>query len=55
MKHGMIIYTGKAKIKKLSKRLRLIEGFIESGNKPEWMLMRVLPILPPDLRGLDCY
>ncbi len=41
-----------AKILKLSKRLRLVEGFIESKNKPEWMLLRVLPILPPDLRPL---
>ncbi len=41
-----------AKTKKLSKRLKLIEGFIESGNKPEWMLLRVLPVLPPELRPL---
>lgn len=41
-----------AKTKKLSKRLKLIEGFLESGNKPEWMLMRVLPVLPPELRPL---
>ncbi len=41
-----------AKTKKLSKRLKLLEGFIESGNKPEWMLLRVLPVLPPELRPL---
>jgi DNA-directed RNA polymerase subunit beta' len=41
-----------AKTKKLSKRLKLIEGFLESGNKPEWMLLRVLPVLPPELRPL---
>ena len=40
------------KIKRLSKRLKLLESFIESGNKPEWMVMTVLPILPPDLRPL---
>lgn len=38
--------------KKLSKRLKLIESFLDSGNKPEWMIMTVLPVLPPDLRPL---
>ena len=41
-----------AKIKKLSKRLKLMEAFKDSGNKPEWMVMRVLPVLPPELRPL---
>ena len=41
-----------AKIKKLSKRLKLMEAFKESGNKPEWMVMKVLPVLPPELRPL---
>ncbi len=40
------------KIKKLQKRLKLMEAFKESGQKPEWMIMNVLPILPPDLRPL---
>ena len=40
------------KIKKLSKRLKLMEAFKSSGNKPEWMVMRVLPVLPPELRPL---
>lgn len=40
------------KIKKLSKRLKLIEAFIDSGNRPEWMILEVLPVLPPDLRPL---
>ena len=40
------------KIKRISKRLKLIESFVESGNKPEWMIMTVLPVLPPDLRPL---
>jgi DNA-directed RNA polymerase subunit beta' len=41
-----------AKLKRFSKRLKLIESFIESGNRPEWMVMSVLPVLPPDLRPL---
>ncbi|HEX2138138.1 MAG TPA: DNA-directed RNA polymerase subunit beta' [Woeseiaceae bacterium] len=40
------------KIKRLSKRLKLLESFVESGNKPEWMVLTVLPVLPPDLRPL---
>ncbi len=40
------------KFKKLSKRLKLIEAFVGSGNKPEWMVMTVLPVLPPELRPL---
>ncbi len=45
--------TGSAtKIKRLGKRLKLMEYFQQSGNKCEWMIMRVLPVLPPDLRPL---
>lgn len=44
--------NSEAKIKRLSKRLKLMESFIESGNKPEWMVLTVLPVLPPDLRPL---
>jgi len=40
------------KFKRLSKRLKLVEAFIDSGNHPEWMVMTVLPVLPPDLRPL---
>ncbi len=40
------------KLKRLSKRLKLIEGFQKSGNHPEWMVLTVLPVLPPDLRPL---
>ena len=40
------------KRKKITKRLKLMESFAQSGNKPEWMIMSVLPILPPDLRPL---
>jgi len=41
-----------AKIKKLSKRLKLMEAFKGSGNRPQWMVMKVLPVLPPELRPL---
>ncbi|KAF0190521.1 MAG: DNA-directed RNA polymerase subunit beta' [Gammaproteobacteria bacterium] len=41
-----------SKLKKLSKRLKLIEAFLESGNRPEWMILTVLPVLPPELRPL---
>jgi DNA-directed RNA polymerase subunit beta' len=44
--------NSETKIKKLSKRLKLCESFYKSGNKPEWMVMSVLPVLPPDLRPL---
>ena len=44
--------SSETKLKRLSKRLKLLESFIESGNKPEWMVMTVLPVLPPDLRPL---
>ncbi len=40
------------KLRKLSKRLKLLEGFQKSGNKPQWMVMEVLPVLPPELRPL---
>src|SRR5210317_1774552 len=40
------------KLKRLGKRLKLAESFIQSGNKPEWMVMTVLPVLPPELRPL---
>jgi len=41
-----------AKIKKISKRLKVLEGFQKSSIKPDWMIMEVLPVLPPDLRPL---
>ncbi len=48
-----IAATGsETKLKRLTKRIKLIEAFIESGNRPEWMVMTVLPVLPPDLRPL---
>ena len=44
--------NSETKIKKITKRLKLIEAFIDSGNKPEWMVLTVLPVLPPELRPL---
>ena len=44
--------NSETKIKKLTKRLKLMEAFQKSGNKPEWMILTVLPVLPPDLRPL---
>jgi len=44
--------NSETKIKKLSKRLKLMEAFAGSGNKPQWMVLNVLPVLPPDLRPL---
>jgi len=44
--------TSELKPKKLAKRLKLIESFIESGNRPEWMIMTIVPVIPPDLRPL---
>jgi len=44
--------NSETKLKKLSKRLKLLDGFVNSGNKPEWMVLNVLPVLPPDLRPL---
>ena len=52
IREDIINTSSETKIKKLSKRLKLMEAFLESGNKPEWMIMEVLPILPPDLRPL---
>src|SRR6202034_1130797 len=44
--------NSETKLKRLSKRIKLVEAFIESGNRPEYMVMTVLPVLPPDLRPL---
>jgi DNA-directed RNA polymerase subunit beta' len=44
--------NSETKLKRLTKRVKLIEAFLESGNKPEWMVLTVLPVLPPDLRPL---
>ena len=44
--------TSETKTKKVTKRLKVVEAFLHSGNKPEWMIMEALPVLPPDLRPL---
>lgn len=44
--------NSETKRKKLTKRIKLLEAFVQSGNKPEWMILTVLPVLPPDLRPL---
>ncbi len=44
--------TSEIKLKKISKRLKVVEAFIESGNRPEWMILTVVPVIPPDLRPL---
>jgi DNA-directed RNA polymerase subunit beta' len=52
IREELIKATSEARHKKLSKRLKLMEAFLFSGNKPEWMILTVLPVLPPDLRPL---
>ncbi|NGQ90271.1 DNA-directed RNA polymerase subunit beta' [Rhodobacter sp. HX-7-19] len=44
--------TGELKPKKIIKRLKIVESFLESGNRPEWMVLTVLPVIPPELRPL---
>ncbi len=44
--------TGELKPKKIIKRLKIVENFIESGNRPEWMILTVIPVIPPELRPL---
>ncbi len=52
LREEIIATSSETKIRRLSKRLKLIESLIESDNHPEWMIMTVLPVLPPDLRPL---
>ena len=52
IREGIAGTSSETKIKRLSKRLKLVEAFLQSGNHPEWMVMTVLPVLPPDLRPL---
>jgi DNA-directed RNA polymerase subunit beta' len=44
--------SSEAKRKKVAKRLKVVEAFRESGNKPEWMMLTIIPVIPPDLRPL---
>jgi len=52
LKDELLSTRSDAKRKKLSKRLRIVDAFRASKNKPEWMIMDVIPVLPPDLRPL---
>lgn len=52
LREELPLTTSETKRKKIVKRLKLVEEFIESGNKPEWMVLDVLPVLPPELRPL---
>lgn len=52
MREELPSINSETKRKKITKRLKLLESFQQSGNKPEWMIMTVLPVLPPDLRPL---
>ncbi|MEO9946689.1 DNA-directed RNA polymerase subunit beta' [Paraglaciecola sp.] len=52
MREELPTINSETKRKKITKRLKLLESFQLSGNKPEWMILTVLPVLPPDLRPL---
>ncbi len=52
LRQDMRTATSEAKRKKIVKRLKVCEAFRESGNRPEWMMLTVIPVLPPDLRPL---
>ncbi len=52
LKEEIAATNSETKLKRLTKRVKLAEAFMESGNRPEWMVMTVLPVLPPDLRPL---
>ena len=52
LRKGIAEATTELKPKKLAKRLKLVEAFIRSGNKPEWMILQVVPVIPPELRPL---
>ncbi|CAH0532369.1 DNA-directed RNA polymerase subunit beta' [Vibrio stylophorae] len=52
MREELQTTNSETKRKKITKRLKLVEAFVQSGNNPEWMILTVLPVLPPDLRPL---
>jgi DNA-directed RNA polymerase subunit beta' len=52
IRQEIAVTTSELKPKKLMKRLKIIEAFLQSGNKPEWMVLTVVPVIPPDLRPL---
>ena len=52
LREELQVTSSEAKVKKIAKRLKVLEGFQRSGIRPEWMVMEVLPVLPPELRPL---
>ena len=52
LRADLAVATGELKPKKIIKRLKIVENFIESGNRPEWMVLTVVPVIPPELRPL---
>ncbi|MGR3723703.1 DNA-directed RNA polymerase subunit beta' [Abyssibius alkaniclasticus] len=52
LRADLAVATGELKPKKIIKRLKLVESFRESGNRPEWMILTVIPVIPPELRPL---
>lgn len=52
LREELVDLSSEAKRKKIVKRLKLVEDFIDSGNKPEWMILDVLPVIPPEIRPL---
>ncbi len=52
LREELAVATGELKPKKIIKRLKLVESFRESGNRPEWMVLTVIPVIPPELRPL---
>src|SRR5499426_1479957 len=52
LRSGMSVETSAQKRKKIVKRLKVVEAFLKSGNQPEWMILEVLPVIPPELRPL---
>ncbi|MGO4914234.1 DNA-directed RNA polymerase subunit beta' [Pseudogemmobacter sp. W21_MBD1_M6] len=52
LRADLAVATGELKPKKIIKRLKIVESFLESGNRPEWMILTVIPVIPPELRPL---
>ena len=52
LRADLAVATGELKPKKIIKRLKVVESFLESGNRPEWMILTVIPVIPPELRPL---
>ena len=52
IRNAVLREVSEQKVKKYLRTLKLVEGFIKSGNKPEWMILEVIPVIPPDLRPL---